>query len=345
MKNKDNLILITGSAGFIGAAVTKKLIENGNSVIGIDNLNTYYDLNLKKKRLKNIDLLAKKSEGEWIFNKIDIVERKKVFKLFKKYKPKIVINLAAQAGVRYSLINPKSYIENNILGFSNVLDACVEHKVENLIYASSSSVYGGNKKIPYSEDQSVNHPVSLYAATKRSNELIAHAYSSNYGIPATGLRFFTVYGPFGRPDMAPMIFTKSIINEEHIEVYNFGKMKRDFTFIDDVVESIFRCCFKPAICDLGFDPYNPTASMSFAPHRIFNVGNSESVDLMKFIQLLEDKIGKKALINFKPLQKGDVLETYADVSKLKDWINFSPVVSLEDGLDRFLDWYFDFYSL
>ena len=344
MCNKDKLILITGSAGFIGAAISKKLIMNGYSVIGIDNLNKYYDVNLKKNRLKDINLASKKHEGKWIFKKIDIVERKKLNKLFKKYKPKIVINLAAQAGVRYSLINPNSYIQSNILGFSNVLDACVENKVENIIYASSSSVYGGNQKLPYFEEDSVNHPVSLYAATKRSNELIAHSYSSNYGIPATGLRFFTVYGPFGRPDMAPMIFTKSILNGEHIEVYNFGKMKRDFTYIDDVVESIFRCCFKPATPDKEFDTFNPDASSSFAPHRIFNIGNSKPVELMKFVQLLEEKIGKKALINFKPLQNGDVIETFADINKLRDWINFSPSIPLKDGINIFVDWYFDFYS-
>ena len=343
MNNRNYLILITGAAGFIGAAVTKKLIMNGNTVVGIDNMNKYYDLNLKKSRLKDLNLLSKKYKGNFIFKKIDLIERKKINKLFKKYNPNIVINLAAQAGVRYSLINPNSYIQSNILGFSNVLDACVENKVENIIYASSSSVYGGNMKLPYYEDDSVNHPVSLYAATKRSNELIAHSYSSNYGIPATGLRFFTVYGPFGRPDMAPMIFTKSILNDEHIEVYNFGKMRRDFTYIDDVVESIFRCCFKPATPDNGFDAFNPYASSSFAPHRIFNIGNSKPVELMKFIQLLEDKIGKKALINFKPLQIGDVKETFADVNKLRDWINFSPDISIEDGINNFVDWYLDFY--
>ena len=343
MSNGISPILVTGAAGFIGSETCIKLLDNGHKVIGIDNLSDYYDVTLKNSRLKKIELINK--SNSWLFLNGSIDNFEFINETFKLHKPKVVINLAAQAGVRYSLTNPSVYIKTNLIGFFNVIDACKTYKIENLIYASSSSVYGGNKKLPFSEDNEVNHPISLYAATKRSNELIAHSYSYNYEIPCTGLRFFTVYGPFGRPDMAPMIFTKSILKGDTIDIFNFGKMNRDFTYIDDVIESIYRCCFKPASKDKNFDSFYPNCSTSFAPHRIFNVGNSKPVKLMEFIKVLEDKIGKKAVINYKPLQMGDVLETFADSSKLRNWINYSPSISIEVGIKHFVDWYLDYYSI
>ena len=342
MKN-SNYILVTGAAGFIGAALSKKLLENGNNVIGIDNLNKYYDLKLKKDRLRDLKLLSNKIKGEWIFKKIDLVDRKRIFRLFKKYQPNIVINLAAQAGVRYSLLNPNSYIQSNILGFSNVIEASVEIKVENFIYASSSSVYGLNQKIPFDEDHKVDHPVSLYAATKRSNELIAHSFSNIYALPATGLRFFTVYGPWGRPDMAPMIFTKAIMEGQSIDVFNYGEMLRDFTYIDDVVNCIYLCCDKPATKNNDFDLLNPKSSSSFAPHRIFNIGNSNPIELKRFIQLLEDEIGKKALKKYMPMQKGDVISTSAYMENIKDWVGFEPKINIKKGIENFVAWYKKYY--
>ena len=335
-------ILVTGSAGFIGAALTKKLIEKEINVIGIDNLNDYYSVDLKKDRLnliKSIDYNSKFS-----FYNISISDNIKLKKIFSKYKPNIVINLAAQAGVRYSLLNPSAYIESNLIGFGNVLELCRSFKIENLIFASSSSVYGGNTFLPFSEDQSVNHPVSLYAATKKSNELMAHSYSHLYNLPCTGLRFFTVYGPWGRPDMAPMIFSKSIIENKPIKVFNFGKMSRDFTYIEDVVDAIIKCCYKPATKDLGFNTNNPNPSSSFAPYRIFNVGNNKPTGLMNFIKLLEKKLGKKALINYQPLQDGDVISTYAELANIKNWIDFQPSTSIEDGIEHFCKWYMDYYK-
>lgn len=327
-------ILVTGAAGFIGAALSKKLLESGFHVVGIDNLNDYYSPILKEQRLN----LIEQKKG-WNFYKISIEDKEKIGEIFLKYKPKVVINLAAQAGVRYSFENPDSYIQSNVVGFLNIIENCRRFEVENFIYASSSSVYGGNKKMPFSEDQQVDHPVSLYAATKKSNELIAHTYSTNFKIPSTGLRFFTVYGPWGRPDMSPMIFTKSILKKEPIEIFNYGQIKRDFTFIDDIVEGVFRCCFKPADIDENFDFQNPKTSTSFGPHRIFNIGNSTPVDLMKFINILEDTIGIKAVKNFKEMQKGDVVATQADISKFFKWVNFKPETPLEEGIEIFVKWF------
>ena len=336
-------VLITGAAGFIGSFLTKKLILNGDNVIGIDNLCSYYDVSLKKQRLKQIDELMNKNSN-WHFYKNHLEDYKSLLKVFEKHKPEIVINLAAQAGVRYSLIDPNSYIQSNLVGFGNILELVRSFSVQNFIYASSSSVYGGNTKLPYKESDPVNHPISLYAATKRSNEVIAHSYSHIYGIPCTCLRFFTVYGPLGRPDMAPMIFAKSILNSKPIKVFNYGKMSRDFTYIDDVVESIFRCTFKKATSNKFFNTNDPDPATSKAPHLILNIGNSKSVELLKFIDILERNLGKKAIKEFHPIEKGDVLNTYADNSNLQNWINFSPSISIEVGLKKFANWYKDYHS-
>ena len=332
-------IIVTGAAGFIGAALSKKLLDSGFQVVGIDNLNHYYSPALKEKRLS----LIKEKIG-WNFYKVSLENKEEIEEIFSKYKPKVVVNLAAQAGVRYSIDNPDSYIQSNIVGFLNIIESCRKHEVENFIYASSSSVYGGNKKMPFNEDHQVDHPISLYAATKKSNELIAHTYSSIFKIPSTGLRFFTVYGPWGRPDMSPMIFTKSILKKQPIEIFNFGKMKRDFTFIDDIVEGIFRCCFKPATVDEKFDSQKPKSSTSFAPHRIFNIGNSSPVELMDFINILEDQIGVKAIKTFKEMQKGDVVATEADILKFSKWVNFKPETSLENGIEIFVKWFKEYLN-
>ena len=345
MKSEDGKILITGVAGFVGAALCKRLLENKESVIGIDNLNSYYDKNLKLDRLENLQCVVKENEGKLKFIDFDLIENKLIEKIFSENKIKLVIHLAAQAGVRYSLTNPREYIKSNIDSFFNVIENCRKFKILDFIFASSSSVYGGNKKIPYQENAPVDHPISLYAATKKSNELIAHTYSHLYGLRVTGLRFFTVYGPWGRPDMAPMIFTNSIINGKPIDIYNFGNMKRDFTYIDDVVEGIFRCCYKQSSVDKNFDFLKPNPSTSFAPFRVFNIGNSSPVGLLKFIEILENELGKKAIRNLKPIQPGDVNVTYSDNSKLKEWINFKPSTSLEDGIKRFIFWYKNYYQI
>ncbi len=339
MKKK---FLITGAAGFIGAALAQKLIANGEIVIGIDNLNDYYAPSLKKARLHKIDIQA--NSGSWLFKELSIENKAGITKLFEEEQPRVVINLAAQAGVRYSLENPYAYIQANLVGFGNILEACRHHKIENLIYASSSSVYGGNRNLPFQERQPVNHPISLYAATKKANELMAHTYSHLYLLPATGLRFFTVYGPWGRPDMAPMIFAKSILSGEPIKVFNYGEMKRDFTYIDDIVEGIIRCCYKPATKDPHFNPINPDPSTSDAPHRVFNIGNSQPIHLLKFIELLESCLNKKAIKDFQPMQPGDVIETAADTIALEKWIGFKPTTTIEEGIKNFAEWYQLFYA-
>ena len=337
-------ILITGAAGFIGAALAHKILKNGFDLIGIDNLNGYYDVNLKLNRIKSIESKLSFYKGKWIFKKCDLTDIEGLTEIFSSFKPSIVINLAAQAGVRYSIENPESYIKSNLLGFSNILEQCRKNEVSNLIYASSSSVYGSNKKLPFHEEDEVNHPVSLYAATKRSNEFLAHSYSHLYGIPATGLRFFTVYGPWGRPDMAPMIFTKSIFDKEPINIFNYGNMKRDFTYIDDIVEAVFKCCFKKAEPNKNFDPYNPELSTSFAPHRIFNLGNSKSIKLMRFIEILENIIGMKALKNYVEMPLADVEATESDITQLQNWIDFKPKTKIERGLEEFINWYKIYYN-
>ncbi len=345
MKTDNDKILITGAAGFIGASLCKRLLNNNESIIGLDNLNSYYDKNLKLDRLKNLDDAISKSKGTFEFLNYDLLDDTLLKSVFSENKIKLVVHLAAQAGVRYSLLNPKEYIKSNIDGFFNLIESCRKFKILDFIYASSSSVYGGNKKLPYQEDVSVDHPISLYAATKKSNELIAHSYSHLYGLKVTGLRFFTVYGPWGRPDMAPMIFANSIFNGKPIDIYNFGNMKRDFTYIDDVVEGIFRCCYKESTIDKDFDLLNPNPSTSFAPFRIFNIGNSSPVDLLKFVEILENEIGKKAIKIFKPIQSGDVNSTFSDNAKLFEWVNFKPSITLEDGIKSFIIWYKNYYKI
>ncbi|KGF96684.1 dTDP-glucose 4,6-dehydratase [Prochlorococcus marinus str. MIT 9201] len=334
--------LITGAAGFVGFHLCKRLLSEGKKVIGIDNLNDYYDVKLKKNRIKFLEELSSDIEN-WNFFEVDLIDKLKLEKIFNNYKPSIIINLAAQAGVRYSIDNPEIYLNSNIIGFGNILECCRKYSIENFLFASSSSVYGANTLVPFNEDHNVDHPVSLYAASKKSNEIIAHSYSHLFKIPITGLRLFTVYGPWGRPDMAPMIFAKSIFEKVAINIFNYGKMKRDFTYIDDVIEGIIRCSNKPATPDYEFDRSKPNPSTSLAPFRIFNLGNSEPIQIMKFIEVLEDIIGIKAIKNFSEMQPGDVETTYADCSKVNDWIDFIPQTSLIKGIEIFIDWYKDYY--
>ena len=338
-------ILITGAAGFIGFHLTKKILESGISVVAIDNLNSYYDPVLKYARLNQLEIISKYSGTELFFEKCDITEKDKIDEIFKKYRPQKVVNLAAQAGVRYSIENPKEYIQTNIVGFSNILEGCRNFDIEHLIYASSSSVYGGNTNTPFSEKQNVDHPVSLYAATKKSNELMAHTYSHLYGIPTTGLRFFTVYGPWGRPDMALFLFTKAILNDQPIKVFNHGKMVRDFTYIDDIVESVFQIINKPSLSDKFFNTKSPNPSSSWAPYRVFNIGNSTPTSLLDYIEAIENEIGKKSKKQFLPMQLGDVPETESDTSLLEAWIGFKPNTPIKNGVKQFITWYREFYKI
>ena len=332
-------IIVTGSAGFIGSHLSKRLLKEGHQVVGIDNVNDYYDPQLKEDRLKNLE------HENFTFIRSDLENTEKVNETFEKYQPEIVINLAAQAGVRYSLENPHAYINSNIVGFMNILEACRHHKVEHLIYASSSSVYGANTSKPFSTSDNIDHPLSLYAATKKSNELMAHTYSHLYGIPTTGLRFFTVYGPWGRPDMALFLFTKAIVNDEPINVFNHGNMMRDFTYIDDIVESITRLTKRPAQPNPDWSGDKPDPGSSYAPYKVYNIGNNSPVKLMDFIEAIENKLGKKAKKNFLPLQAGDVPETYANVEDLFRDINFKPQTSIQEGVNKFIDWYLNYYEV
>lgn len=336
MKN----IIVTGAAGFIGFNLSKKLLSMGYSVIGIDNMNDYYEVSLKESRLAQLT----NQEGFKVYQ-INLEDRSKIESVFIENDIDVVINLAAQAGVRYSLENPHSYIDSNIVGFMNVLEACRHNNVKHLIYASSSSVYGANTSLPFSTDDNIDHPLSLYAATKKANELMAHTYSSLYNLPTTGLRFFTVYGPWGRPDMALFKFTKNIINGEPIDVYNNGDMMRDFTFVDDIVESISRLVEKPAQPDLEWSGDKPNPSTSYAPYQIYNIGNNSPVNLMDFIYAIEEKLGIEAKKNFMPLQAGDVPATYANVDDLYRDIDFKPQTSIKDGVGKFVDWYIDYYKV
>jgi len=340
-----NNILVTGAAGFIGSALIKKLLINGHNVIGIDNLNSYYDPKLKKDRIKQIELIYTLKNNSWHFIEGSLENQFLLKQIFKKYVPKIVVNLAAQAGVRYSISNPSEYIQSNLVGFANLIEECSKASVENFIFASSSSVYGGNKKLPFKESHPVNHPVSLYAATKRSNELIAHSYSHLYKMSCIGLRFFTVYGPWGRPDMAPMIFAEALINRKKIKIFNFGNMERDFTYIDDVSEAIYRCCFKKAESSKLFDPLNPNPAISNAPFKIFNVGNKNPINILDFIGILEKKLGIEGSKDLLPIQPGDVMQTAADSELLKQWISYTPQTSIEEGIERFAKWYKDYYDI
>jgi len=329
---------VTGVAGFIGMHSAKKLLDGGHEIIGIDNLNDYYDVTLKEDRLKTLE-----GYKNFKFLKLDIKDQKDVLDLFKKESPERVLHLAAQAGVRYSIQNPYVYIDSNIQGFINILEGCRAIKTEHLVFASSSSVYGGNTKVPFSEHDNVDHPVSLYAATKKANELMAHTYSHLYQIPTTGLRFFTVYGPWGRPDMSPILFTKAILADEPIQVFNHGDMMRDFTYIDDIVASVNETLFKTATPNSHFDAHHPDPATSHAPYRIFNIGNSQPVPLMQFIETIEDALGKKAIKKMMGMQAGDVKVTSADTSELNQWVNFKPNTSIKEGVKRFVDWYKSYY--
>ena len=333
-------ILITGSAGFIGFHLAQKLSNLGYSVTGLDNLNDYYDVTLKHSRL---DVLKKLPNFD--FQQIDLADAAGINRLFAESGFSCVVNLAAQAGVRYSLINPHAYLESNLHGFLNILEACRHNETRHLIYASSSSVYGANKKMPFSVHHNVDHPISLYAASKKANELMAHTYSSLYGLPSTGLRFFTVYGPFGRPDMALFLFTKAILEGRPIDVYNHGKMKRDFTYVDDIVEAIARLVPRPPKPDPDWSGLEPDPASSFAPYRVYNIGNNKPVELLRFIEIIEEKTGKKAIRNLMPIQDGDVPETYADVEDLMREVDFKPATPIEAGVGNFVDWYRGYYKV
>ena len=324
--------LVTGAAGFIGHQTTLRLLARGDIVIGVDNLNDYYDVSLKEARLQDIAKHPQASNFKFI--KLDLADTSATEALFKAEQPERVIHLAAQAGVRYSLQNPHAYVQSNLVAFTNILEGCRHNKVEHLVYASSSSVYGGNTKLPFSEQDTVDHPVSLYAATKKANELMAHTYSHLYGIPTTGLRFFTVYGPWGRPDMSPFLFADAIFNNKPIKVFNHGDMMRDFTYIDDIVEGVVRVAGKPA---------TPQANSS-VPYRVFNIGNNQPEKLMDFIGILESAFGTTAEKEFLPMQAGDVKATYADTSALEDWVDFKPYTPLKDGIAKFADWYKAYYN-
>jgi UDP-glucuronate 4-epimerase len=331
-------ILVTGAAGFIGFHLCRRLISLDNEIIGIDNLNNYYDPNLKTARLKQIE-----ESKNFKFIKVNIAERESVAKIFSEETFDTVVHLAAQPGVRYSLVNPYAYIESNIVGFLNVLEGCRHNKVKHLVYASSSSIYGTNTKMPFSVYHNVDHPVSLYAATKKSNELMAHTYSSLYGLPTTGLRFFTAYGPWGRPDMAYFSFTKAILEGKPIDVFNSGRMKRDFTYIDDIIEGVVRVMDRIPQPNPNWDRGNPDPGTSYAPYKIYNMGNNDPVELMRFIEILEQCLGKKTKMNMLPMQAGDVPATFADIDDLFKDVGFKPHTPLEEGLKKFVEWYKGYY--
>ena len=340
----NKTILITGVAGFIGYHLCKKLINTEYNLVGIDNMNSYYDPKLKEERLKDIKISIIDKLDNFVFKKCNLEDEKILENIFKIYQPSIVINMAAQAGVRYSIENPKSYVNSNLVGFSNLIECCRKYHTENFIYASSSSVYGGNTKLPFSEKDEVNHPVSLYAATKKANELIAHSYSHLYGLPSTGLRFFTVYGPWGRPDMAPMIFTKAILENKPIKIFNNGHMSRDFTFIDDVIEILKQLINKPAFPDNNFSRKSPNPSTSWSPYRIFNIGNNNSLSLMSFINFLEEELNIKAIKRYVPMQQGDVEETFADTLSIEEYTGYKPNTNFKKGIRIFVNWYKEFYN-
>lgn len=333
-------ILVTGAAGFIGFHLCRRLLGHGNEVTGLDNLNDYYDVNLKLNRLKQLI-------GEKNFKpvKLDLGDKDGVAGLFREEKFDIVVNLAAQAGVRYSLINPYAYIDSNITGFLNVLEGCRHKGIQHLVFASSSSVYGANTKMPFSVHHNVDHPVSLYAATKKANELMAHTYASLYKIPCTGLRFFTVYGPWGRPDMALFLFTKAILENRPIDVFNYGKMQRDFTYIDDIIEGVVRVMEKIPEPDPDWSGDNPDTASSYAPYKLYNIGNNNPVELMRFIEAIEEFLGKKAEKNLLPIQAGDVPATYADIDDLTAAVGFKPSTSIEEGIRKFVEWYKWYYKI
>ena len=333
-------ILITGAAGFIGFHLTRRLLARGDDILGLDNLNEYYDVTLKEARLAQLT-----KDQRFRFFKLDLVDREGMRQLFMEHTPDIVVNLAAQAGVRYAEKNPFAYIDSNLVGFAQILECCRHFKTKHLIYASSSSVYGANTRMPFSVHDNVDHPISLYAASKKSNELMAHTYSHLYRLPVTGLRFFTVYGPWGRPDMALFLFTKAILKGEPIKVFNFGKMRRDFTYIDDIVEGMVRLLDKPPSPNPSWSGDRPDPGSSLAPYKIYNIGNNQPVELMRFIEVLETKLGRKAEKDMMPLQPGDVPETYADVDDLVRDVGFKPGTAIEVGIERFVTWYREYYRV
>jgi len=333
-------ILVTGAAGFIGFHLCRRLLARGEEVVGLDNLNDYYDVNLKLSRLKHITM-----ERSFKPVRLDLAERDGIATLFREEKFDVVVNLAAQAGVRYSLKNPYSYIDSNISGFLNILEGCRHNGVKHLVFASSSSVYGANTKMPFSVHHNVDHPVSLYAATKKANELMAHTYASLYQLPCTGLRFFTVYGPWGRPDMALFLFTKAILEGRPIDVFNYGRMQRDFTYIDDIIEGVARIMEKVPGKNPLWSGDEPDSATSYAPYKLYNIGNNNPVELMRFIEVLEDCLGKKAEKNLLPLQAGDVPATYADVDDLIRDVGFKPSTPLEEGIGKFVEWYREYYRI
>ena len=338
-------VLVTGAAGFIGFHLSARMLQEGHAVVGFDNVNPYYDPALKRARIAKLEATAESTGSKFRLIEADLQNRAAVEAAFAEYKPKKVVNLAAQAGVRYSIDNPAAYIQANLVGFGHILEGCRHHDVKHLVYASSSSVYGGNTRMPFSEQHSVDHPVSLYAASKKANELMAHTYSHLYGLPATGLRFFTVYGPWGRPDMALFLFTKAMLEGNPIKVVNNGKMVRDFTYIDDIIESLMRLLEKPATADPAFDPQAPNPSTSWAPHRVFNIGNSTPTPLMDYIHAVEDALGVKAEKQLMPMQPGDVPATAADTSSLEAWVGFKPNTPVNEGVAQFVAWYREFYGV
>ena len=332
-------ILVTGAAGFIGMTTSLRLLARGDEVVGLDNLNDYYEVSLKEDRLARLT-----PHANFRFIKLDVADRAGMEALFAAERFDRVIHLAAQAGVRYSLQNPHAYVDSNVVGFTNILEGCRHNRVQHLVYASSSSVYGGNTRMPFSEHDSVDHPISLYAATKKANELMAHTYSHLYGLPTTGLRFFTVYGPWGRPDMALFLFTRAILEGRPIDVFNHGNMQRDFTYVDDIVEGVIRVVDKTAAVNPEYDPIFADPASSNAPYRVFNIGNNNPVQLLDFIGAIEDALGMKAEKRLLPLQDGDVPATYANTDLLNDWVGFVPGTSVREGVGRFIAWYRDYYG-
>lgn len=333
-------IIVTGAAGFIGHALSQRLLDRGDEVLGIDNLNDYYEVSLKEARLARL-----KDRDGFRFERVSLEDGDGIDRVFKDFKPDRVVNLAAQAGVRYSLENPQAYVDANLVGFVNILESCRHNSVEHLVYASSSSVYGSNTKMPFSVNHTVDHPISLYAASKKANELIAHTYSHLFQLPCTGLRFFTVYGPWGRPDMALFLFTKAILEDRPIDVFNHGKHRRDFTYIDDIVEGVIRTLDNIATPDPAFDADQPDPAISSAPYRLYNIGSNNPIELMRYIEILEENLGKTAEKNFLPMQPGDVPATYADVDALKNDVGYQPSTPIEEGIKNFVEWYRDYYGV
>ena len=345
MQDLENLFLVTGSSGFIGFHLCKRLLEDGFEVVGLDNFNNYYSVELKRARTKILKDLSNNLPNDFHLIESDICDKDALENVFKRFKPSKVVNLAAQAGVRYSIENPKAYIDTNISGFGNILECCRYHPVKHLIYASSSSVYGGNKKMPFSENQGVDHPVSIYAASKKANELMAHTYSHLYNLSTTGLRFFTVYGPWGRPDMALFLFTRKILEGEAIQIFNNGDMIRDFTYVDDIIESLIKVIQKSPKPDQNFEFSNLSPFTSWAPYKIFNIGNSKPVKLMDYVAAVEKALNIKAKKEFLPMQPGDVKATLADTTFLEEWTSYKPNTPISEGVKKFVNWYRKFYNV